>query len=153
CLEHGTASLVDPLVARLRAHPGATLCTGVRVRPLTIRDGRVVSVPVDDRSIDCDAVVSTVALPNLDRLVPGQTDLYFARVRAVRYIGVVCMLLSLKRPFSSNFWTNINDPKISFNGIIEQTNLNDNLRLAGLNVLYVPFYLPTTHPRYSASNE
>ena len=46
------------------------------------------------------------------------------------------MLLSLKRSFSTNFWTNTNDPRISFNGIIEQTNLNGNLQAAGLNVLY-----------------
>ena len=152
-LEHGTASLVDPLVAHLQAYPTATLCTGVHVRPLTLRDGRVAEVHTADRSIECDAVISTVALPNLDRLIPDQTDPYFVRARTIRYIGVVCMLLSLKRPFSANFWTNINDPQISFNGIIEQTNLNHNLRIAGLNVLYVPFYLPTTAPRYSASNE
>ena len=35
--------------------------------------------------------------------------------------------------------------------MIEQTNLNQNLRTAGLNILYVPFYLPTTEPRYNAT--
>ena len=91
----------------------------------------------------CDAVISTVALPALDRLVPGQTDPYFERARKVEYIGVVCMLLSLNRPFNKYFWTNINDPRISFNGIVEQSALNTNLRDRGVNVLYVPFYLPS----------
>jgi protoporphyrinogen oxidase len=126
---------------------------GVRVSPLTVSDGRVSEVRVGAETIACDAVISTVALPALARLVPGQTDRYFATVAGVEYIGVVCMLLSLKRPFSPNFWTNINDSRISFNGVIEQTNLNDNLRAAGLNVIYIPFYLPTTEPRYTASNE
>jgi protoporphyrinogen oxidase len=153
CLEHGTATVVDPLVERLRAHPNALLLTGAKVQPLVLRDGRVVEVRTADRSFSCDFVISTVALPSLNRLVPECDHPYFARVRAVKYIGIVCMLLSLTRPFSENFWTNINDPRISFNGIIEQTNLNGNLRKAGLNVVYVPFYLPTTDPRYSASNE
>jgi protoporphyrinogen oxidase len=48
---------------------------------------------------------------------------------------------------------NTNDPRVSFNGIIEQTNLNENLQAAGLNVLYIPFYLPTSNPRYTASDE
>src|SRR5262249_28966283 len=106
-----------------------------------------------DSTVECDAVISTVALPTLDRLVPGRNDPYFARARSVKYIGVVCMVLSLTRSFSRNFWTNVNDPRISFNGIIEQTNLNENLRRAGLNVVYVPFYLPTDEPRYSAAGE
>jgi len=153
CLEHGTATLVDPLVERLRAHPDATFQSGVPVKPLILRDGAVVEVQAGDHSLKCDAVISTVSLPNLDRLVPDQTGPYFTRARAVQYIGVVCMLLSLRAPFSPNFWTNINDPAISFNGIIEQSNLNQNLRRAGLNVVYIPFYLPTTAARYSADKD
>ena len=153
CLEYGTATLVDPLIKWLRAQPNALLRSGVKVRPLILRDGCVSAVSTGDTSIPCDAVISTVALPNLDRLVPDQQDSYFSRVRAVKYIGVVCMLLSLTRQFSRNFWTNINDPQISFNGIIEQTNLNQNLRSSGLNVLYVPFYVPTTAPRFSATDQ
>lgn len=152
-LEHGTATVVDPLVDWLHVQPNAVLRTGVKVEPLAVRDGRVSEVRVGGTAIPCDAVISTVALPTLDRLIPGQSDAYFTRVRAVKYIGVVCMLLSLKRRFSKNFWTNINDPRISFNGFIEQTNLNQDLRLAGLNVLYVPFYLPTTDPRYSFADD
>jgi protoporphyrinogen oxidase len=151
CLEHGTATLVDPLVDRLRAVPGVTLRTGTRVQPLALRDGRVVAVRTGEETIPCDAVISTVALPALDRLVPDQIDPYFKQIRAVEYIGVVCMLFSLAQPFGQNFWTNINDPRISFNGFIEQTALNQNLRSVGLNVLYVPFYLPTSAPRYRAS--
>jgi len=153
CLEFGTATLVDPLVAWLRAQPNFELRTGVRVRPIEVRDGSVTKVYAGDERIPCDAVISTVALPILDRLVPNQSDPYFERARQVKYIGLVCMLLNLKRPFSRNFWTNINDPRISFNGIIEQSTLNENLQRAGLNVVYVPFYLPTTEPRYGATDQ
>lgn len=152
-LEQGSATLVDALVDRLRAQPNARLVTGARVQPLAVRDGRVDEVCTENERIPCDAVVSTVALPVLDRLVPGQHDAYFEKVRSVRYIGVVCGLMSLHRPFSPHFWTNINDPHVSFNGLIEQTNLNGDLRAAGLNVLYVPFYLPTSEPRWSASDD
>ena len=153
CLEYGTTTLVDPLVEWLRARPNVELRTGVRVLPIEVRDGRVTEVHAGDACIPCDAVISTVALPILDRIVPNQSDPYFQRVRQVKYIGLVCMLLSLTRPFSRNFWTNINDPRISFNGIIEQSTLNENLQRAGLNVVYVPFYLPTTDPRYRAADQ
>jgi protoporphyrinogen oxidase len=125
----------------------------VRVRPIEVQDGRVSEVHVGVECLPCDAVISTVALPTLDRLVPNQSDPYFERVRQVKYLGIVCMLLSLRRPFSRNFWTNINDPRIACNGIIEQSTLNENLQRAGLNVVYVPFYLPTTEPRYRADDK
>jgi protoporphyrinogen oxidase len=74
-------------------------------------------------------------------------------MRQVNYIGVVCAIFSLSRPYSRYFWMNINDPRISFNGIIEQTNLNHTWQAAGLNLVYVPYYLPVDQPRYSASDQ
>lgn len=153
CLEHGTATIVEALVARLRALPNVDLYTDAPVRPLTVRHGQVAEVQFGDRTVQCDAVISTVALPALDRLVPGQADPYFERARGIQYIGVVCMMLSLDRPFSKYFWTNINDRRVSFNGIVEQSALNQNLRDRGLNILYVPFYLPTSDARYKAKDE
>jgi len=151
-LEHGSATLVEALVKWLGARPSARLLTGARVEPLRVENDRVEEIRFGAERIQCDAVVSTVALPVLDRLVPGRSDPFFEKVRQVRYIGVVCMLLSLHRRFSPHFWTNINDPRVSFNGVIEQSNLNDNLSASGLHVLYVPFYLPTSEPRFSASD-
>ena len=152
-LEHGSATLIDALVDWLRAQPNVRLVNGARVAPLQVENERVAEVRTDTAVFPCDAVISTVALPMLDRLVPGRSDAYFAAIREVRYIGVVCALFSLRRPLSSQFWTNINDARISFNGIIEQTNLNENLRAAGLHIAYVPFYLPTDDPRYTAPDD
>ncbi len=152
-LEQGSATIIDGLIQWLQAQPNVTLKAGVRAQPLTVEEGRITTVRAGDEIIPCDALLSTIALPSLNRLVPGQTDAYFTNANQVQFIGVVCALFSLKQSYSPNFWLNINDPEISFNGVIEQTNLNQNLRAAGLNILYVPFYLPTTEPRYNATPE
>ena len=152
-LTHGSATLVERLVQWLQAQPNVTLRIGERVKTIEVQDETVRAVVLETDRVACDAVLSTVALPVLDRLVPAQTSTYFEKIRQVKYIGVVCALFNLKRSFSPNFWLNINDPRISFNGIIEQTNLNQNLRDAGLNLIYVPYYLPTDEPRYSYSDE
>jgi protoporphyrinogen oxidase len=153
CLEHGSATVVDALVEWLRRQPHADLRVSSPVKPLVLRDGAVAEVHVGEEIIPCDAVISTAALPALDKLVPDRPEQYFQRARKVEYIGVVCMLLSLKKPFGRSFWTNINDPRIVVNGVVEQSALNRNLQEAGLNVLYVPFYVPTTDARYRASDE
>src|SRR5690606_35852018 len=62
-----------------------------------------------------------------------------------------CLMFKLDRKFSPYFWLNINSPDIAMPGIIEYTNLNP------LNhqdhILYVPYYMPQTHPKYQWSNE
>jgi protoporphyrinogen oxidase len=55
------------------------------------------------------------------------------------------VLLKLRRPFTRNFWMNINDPRIEIPGLIEYTNLNP---LDGATILYAPYYMPQTHPKY-----
>ena len=152
-LEQGSATLIDHLVAWLRTQPNVTIRTQARVQSIEVMDEAVCGVVFDSERLSCQAVVSTVALPTLAQLIPNQALGYFQKVRQVQYIGVICALFSLKQSFSSNFWLNINDPRISFNGIIEQTNLNQHWRAAGLNILYVPFYLPVSEPRYSLSDE
>ena len=153
CLEKGSATLVDALVSWLSTQPGAMLRTEALVQEIVTRNGRVEGVRLESEKIACDAVISTAALPVLARMTPDLPPEYAQKLSSVQYIGVVCVLLNLDRPFMSSFWTNINDPRISFNGVIEQTSLNHNWRDAGLNILYVPYYLPTSHPRYSASDE
>ena len=152
-LERGTATWTEHVVEWLRSQPTAAVRFGTAVRAIEVDGDRVRGVRVADGFEACDAVVSTVALPVLDSLLPRRTETYFENIRKIEYIGVVCALMRLKQPFSSNFWMNINDPRISFNGVIELTNLNQHLRRAGLNLLYVPYYVSTSDARYRMADQ
>ena len=57
---------------------------------------------------------------------------------AIRNIGVVCVVLKLKRSVTPHFWVNVVDPRIEIPGIIEFSNL----RPTGDTVVYVPYYMP-----------
>lgn len=92
-----------------------------------------------------DQVISTIPLPLLARVVPDLPDDERAKVAAIRNIGVVCVLLKLRRPFTRNFWMNINDPRIELPGLVEYSNLN---AAAGPAIVYAPFYMPQSHPKY-----
>ena len=43
------------------------------------------------------------------------------------------------------FWLNVNDPEMDIPGLVEYTNL----RSLGPHVVYVPFYMPGSHPTYA----
>ncbi len=150
--EQGSAMLFAGLQHKLQQY-GVNLQSNIRVREILIENNHVRGVQTSDGFIPCQAVISTVPLPILDKLVPDQESMYFKNIRQIDYIGVVCMLLSLDRPLGKNFWTNINDPDISFNGFIELTNLNQHLHQKGLNLVYIPYYLATKEPRFQLPDE
>jgi protoporphyrinogen oxidase len=47
----------------------------------------------------------------------------------------------------------VNDPALAMNGVIETTNLNPRPDLDGSHLLYIPFYLHHSDPRWSFSDE
>ena len=106
---------------------------------------RVAAVKVNGESLACDHVISTIPLPYLVRVMPTLPADEKAKVAAIKNVGVVCVLLKLRRPFTRNFWMNINDPRIEIPGLIEYTNLNP---LDGTSIVYAPYYMPQTHPKY-----
>jgi protoporphyrinogen oxidase len=77
---------------------------------------RVAGVQVNGEVLPFDQVISTIPLPYLVRVMPGLPADEKAKVAAIRNVGVVCVLLKLKQPFTRNFWMNINDPRIEIPG-------------------------------------
>jgi len=150
--EKGSYTLVETLISRLKKQ-GVNFIYGKSVNEISIQNNKVEAVILDQETFPCQAIISTIALPNLIRILPNQTDEYFKKIQEIKYIGVVCALFNLRKPFSKVFWTNTNDKRIPFNGFIEQTNLNIHYQKKNLNLLYVPYYLDTKEPRYRFSDE
>jgi protoporphyrinogen oxidase len=153
-LEYGTDTVTDALVEFLKAHENITLRPGVGVEEILIENNRAEGVRLKGGEIiPADQVVSTVALPILSQMAPNLDPTFKAKIDKVEYIGVVCMLLHLDRPLSNAFWTNINDPEISFNGFIEYSQLNKHVRDQGVHIVYIPYYLRPDDPRYQFDDQ
>ena len=59
-------------------------------------------------------------------------------------------MFKLGKSVTPHFWVNINDPSISIPGIIEFSNLRP---VGAEPVVFVPYYMPTHHPKFSWSDE
>lgn len=151
-LEGGNTLLFDALLGALSAQ-GALIHTDRAVREIVTQGDRVAGLTfADGQTYECDRVLSTVPLAILADLLPEAWNDYAASLRRIQYIGVVCVLLKLKRPVSSYFWLNVNDPAVPFNGVIEYTNLNPMGKGAG-HIVYVPYYVATHTPLYQSDDE
>ena len=152
-LDGGSEVLLDA-VARELVRLGGKIQLACSVDAVVTDGGdvrRVRGIRMGGEERAYDAVVSTVPLPHVPALVPDLPPAEKAKIDAVRNVGVVCVILKLKRSFTPNFWLNINDPRLQIPGLIEYTNLNplDD----GSAIVYAPFYMPQGHPKYGRSNQ
>lgn len=147
-LEGGSAVLLEAMERRIR-ELGGRIHLRCGIERVTTRDGAVSGVVVDGVERAVDRVLSTAPIQYVPALVPDLPPEFAARIRAIENIPVVCVILKLKHPLSENFWMNICDPDIEIPGVIEYSNLNPG---AGPHVVYAPFYMPKTHPKFARDN-
>ncbi|HMK80975.1 MAG TPA: NAD(P)/FAD-dependent oxidoreductase [Xanthobacteraceae bacterium] len=143
-IDGGSQTLVQALTQAI-AENGGRLRLNAPVLRIEINDRRVVGVIAGDEFFPADAVISTVPTPYVGRLVPDLPPQERARYEAIVNIGVVCVVFRLKRSVTQHFWVNISDPRFEIPGIVEFSNL----RPTGDTVVYIPYYMPTTHPKFA----
>jgi protoporphyrinogen oxidase len=147
-IDGGSEALVEAMARRIR-ELGGRIELGASVQEIAssapVPGAKVTGVRVGGEVLPFDQVISTIPLPYLSPLVPALPAEERRRLEAIRNVAVVCVLLKLKQPFTRNFWMNINDSRIEIPGLIEYSNLNPGV---GAHLLYAPFYMPQTHPKY-----
>ena len=148
-LEGGSEALLRPMAEAVRA-AGGRIHLSAPVEEVTSAGGRVTGVRAGGIERPHDVVLSTAPIQYVPRLVPGLPEEFAARIRALQNLPVACVILKLKRPLTRNFWTNIADPDIEIPGVIEYSNLNPT---TGDAIVYAPFYMPKTHPKWARTNE
>lgn len=146
-LEGGSQTLVDALVRKIE-QLGSRIRLNSGVERVTIADGKVTGVQTSKGHIPADYVISTVPVQQVPRMVPDLPEEWKQRYAAIHNIGICCVVLKLKRKVSPHFWVNITDPDQQIPGIIEFSNL----RPVADNIVYVPYYMPVTDPRFSMTD-
>jgi protoporphyrinogen oxidase len=143
-IEGGSQTLVAALT-RAIGEQGGVLRLGTAATCVTVSDGRVTGVVAGTEFFPADAVISTMPTPHVSRIAPDLTADELARYNAIANIGVVCVVFRLKRSVTPHFWINIVDKRFEIPGIVEFSNL----RPTGDTVVYIPYYMPVTHPKFS----
>lgn len=146
-LQGGSETLIGALAERIVAR-GGRICLRTPVTGIKIQDRKVQGIECSEERFAHDLVVSTIPLPLVPEAFPELPADLLARYRAVKNVGVVCVLVKTASPVTENFWLNISDPRIEAPGLIEYTNLNPQVG----HVSYLPFYLPHDHPDYVESD-
>ena len=133
---------------------------GVRVetgRPVrTIRSDGAGPVHIDFSSGATerfDYVAVTAPAPIAASICPQLAEHEAASLRAIRYQGIICASLVLRRPLGPYYVTNITDAGLPFTAVIEMSALVDRRHFGGNSLVYLPKYVPSDDPAFALPDE
>jgi len=143
----GLGRIFDAMGRSIRNH-GHSVHMGCGVRRLACSgDGKVRTIVTDNGTYETDFVLSGLQVPDLADILPEAFAAYRRSLRQINFLGTICVVLTLDRPLSKFYWTNVMDPSFPFIGIIEQTKWADDKDFSGKHVVYIAAYIPSDDPR------
>jgi protoporphyrinogen oxidase len=133
---------------------GVNLKLSCGIQEIQKKDNRFSILAQNEQTEMYDKVVSTLPLSLLERLLKleKEDESFRERLKNFSYIGIVCMILKMKRKISPSYWLNIHDKRIPFNGIIEYSNLKP-CPNPEEHIAYIPYYIDPSEERYSYTDE
>jgi hypothetical protein len=151
-LNGGSDTLLNALSLRLQAM-GVDIRLSSPVNKVEIKESQISWIHFQQlgqsKSEKIDAVISTIPLPFVPRIIPDLPAEEKLRFENIKNIAVICVIAKLTKPVSENFWVNTNDPEMDIPGFVEYSNL----RPLNKSIIYVPFYMPGEHAQYTLSDE
>jgi protoporphyrinogen oxidase len=96
-----------------------------------------------------DQVVATIPSRRFLLMASQLTQEYARKLAEVKYLGVVCFVLLLKRQLSPYYVLNLTDEGLPFTGVIEMTNLISRSETSGYHLVYLPKYTVPGDPLFN----
>lgn len=131
---------------------GVEVKLNANIRSITGNGDGAVRVDEGEGGRVFDRVVLTCPANVVAKLVPELEDAERSALLGVRYQGIVCASMLLKRSISDYYVTNITD-ETPFTGIIEMSALVDKSEFGGLALVYLPRYIPPDDPMFEESDD
>jgi protoporphyrinogen oxidase len=120
---------------------GVSIQYNAKVNAVKKTHNQMLEVVTENAAQTHDCVISTLApLPSVT-IANELTEAEKEKNKAVKYLGVICPSVLLKKAVSPFYVTNITDTWPPFTGVIEMTALIDKAEINGKHLIYLPKYV------------
>lgn len=151
CLRGGHETLIATAAARA-TELGADVRLGAGVEGLAQEPGgSVTGVIVDGKVEHFDLTIPTLQPPGLRHLLPSALQ-PLLEAYPKRYLGVVCLILKLKRSLTPYYSINICDPT-PITTVVETSHVVGTEHTDGLRLAYLPKYCDPGSPQFAEDDE
>ena len=107
-----------------------------------------------ENSTECfDKVISTLSSKESVKIAVGLSPTEIQKHSDIKYLGVICPSILLKKSISPYYVTNITDSWPPFTGIIEMTALINKDETKGNHLVYLPKYVNPDDELFDKNNE
>ena len=100
-----------------------------------------------------DKVISTLPSTISAKIAPEISEVERQQHQSIKYLGVICTTVMLKKKLSDFYVTNITDSDSPFTGVIEMTALINPKEINGLHLIYLPKYVNSDDPLFEVSDD
>lgn len=132
---------------------GGDIITSAPVRRIAANGEHGVAVTTAQGGYHFDHVIATIPSRPFAEVTPQLSADYVRNLKQVKYLGVLCFVLLLKRQLSPYYVLNLTDEDLPFTGVIEMTNLVSRQETAGHHLVYLPKYTVPGDPLFESSEE
>ena len=147
-LEGGSKTLLHTMELYIEQHGGEVRLNS-RISHVKMNASCVEGVYADGDFEVFDKVISTIPLTYIPKIMPDLPIDILNKFANVNNIAVVCVIVKLNQAVTENFWLNINDENMDIPGLVEYSNLVP----LDEHIVYVPFYMPGEHDKYTDSDD
>lgn len=149
----GYARILERFAEVLRA-AGVEVVLGEAVHSVVPAEGGRVTVRLaGGRAVVADRAIVTAAAPIAARLCPALAPAEVEALTTVRYQGIVCASLLLRRPLTEFYVTNITEGWVPFTAVIGMSNVVAPRHLGGHHLVYLPKYVAPDDPIFARTDE
>ncbi len=131
---------------------GVEIIVGSPVQSVA-RSAAGIRVDLADRSLEFEEAIVTTPAPVAANICKGLDADELQRLRQVRYQGIVCASLLLRKPISEYYVTNITDTWVPFTSIINMSSVVDPKNFGGNALVYLPKYVSPDDEIFRMSDE
>ncbi|HKT52459.1 MAG TPA: FAD-dependent oxidoreductase, partial [Candidatus Angelobacter sp.] len=147
----GYRTVCARLLERIEAMGGMVITNFPVEQIRSGRRGRVL-ISGSCENLEFDRVISTLPSAPFAEITPELDRSYRNKLTRIQYMGIVCVVLVLRRKLTPYYCTNLIED-LPFTGIIEMTNLISPDETNGSHLVYLPKYTSPGDPLFSASDD
>ena len=89
----------------------------------------------------------------IEKICTDLTEVEKEKLKNIKYLGVVCASVVLRKPLDKYYVTNITDSFAPFTGVIEMSALVDKKEFNEKNLVYLPKYVPPDDPIFTKEDK
>lgn len=117
------------------------------VNSVTKNNSETIDITLNDKTTTTwSKVISTLPSGISVKIAPDLSPDEKSKHQSIKYLGVICASILMKKQLSKFYVTNITDSGFPFTGVIEMTALIDPKEIKGHHLIYLPKYVNSDDP-------